>query len=169
MGLSSARTHPLQTPASSQFWPPPPNTQQLQFRSLPKIELLFPLTFDLLSSSFYQTLAFISVFFIPLYIYTHTYTHTLTVFTSFQLNFPPSPLLDEWLIFSWKRLSLWPIFPYFLFFIFFTFIRSVLAKCSMTYGDYLRYPLLPVGWLAARMDILMDEYMKGLLLLRATG
>jgi hypothetical protein len=54
-------------------------------------------------------------------------------------------------------------------FFFFTFIRTVLAECSLTYGDSLRYPLLPLGWLAARMGSLMDEYMEGLLLLRATG
>lgn len=52
---------------------------------------------------------------------------------------------------------------------FFTFIGTVLAECSVTYGDSLRYPLLPLGWLATRMGKLMDEYTEGLLSLQAIG
>jgi len=81
MGLSSARTHPLQN-RPPQFWPPSPNTQQLQFRSLPKIELYF-----LFSLSFCKTSTPIFLCLVPSSVYTNTHTWPLSVSTSFQLNF----------------------------------------------------------------------------------
>lgn len=154
MGLSSARTHSLQTPSPPPFWPPPPNTQQLQFRSLPKIELLFPFSFTLLSSSFTLYLCLLHS---PVYIYTHTRTYTLAVSTSFQLNFfPPflSPLLDEWLIFSWRRLSLWPIF---LFFYFHTY-----SSCWV-FTDLWRLPTISTfaTWVVGCTDGQTDGWIHG--------
>lgn len=74
MGLSSARTHPLQT--DPQFWPPSPNTQPLQFRSLPKIELLFPFSLPFCKTS----TPFFSVLCVPQCIPTHTHTHSRSAF-----------------------------------------------------------------------------------------
>jgi len=93
-----------------QFWPPPPNTQQLQFRSLPKIELYF-----LFRSPLQTSAPFFSVLCVPPCVPTHI--HSRSAFPHhfnwffFFLSFL-SPLLDEWLILSWSGLFLLPIIPF---------------------------------------------------------
>jgi len=97
-----------------QFWPPSPNTQQLQFRSLPKIELYF-----LSSLSFCKPPPqFFSVLCLPQCIPTHKHGpsafphHFNWIFSFLSL---PSPFTDEWLILSRSRLFLLPITAVFYF------------------------------------------------------
>jgi hypothetical protein len=67
---------PFQT--NPQFWPPPYNTQQLQFRSLPKIELFISLFVFTFALSFCKPSAYFSLSrsFLNIYIDTHIHTHS---------------------------------------------------------------------------------------------
>jgi hypothetical protein len=68
-----------------------------------------------LSFSFYQPLPFLSSSFLCIYIYTPTHSfHIVSIDSFFFLLSSFSLLLDEWLIFSWRRLSLWPSFLFLL-------------------------------------------------------
>jgi len=53
---------------------------------------------------------------------------------------------------------------------FFTFTSTVLAVCSLDYGDELPpIPFPPLWFLTAWMDRLMDKYVEGLANLTATN